>query len=303
MTYYITGGFGFIGINLINYLYYEEKVKPSEIVVVERFDVEHRKKVMELTESSNLFSHELNTTESLNTQLKPSDIVIHLGAISNTLENNAEKIYKNNTLYTLEIGKMTKKAHCKLIFISSASVYGNMTDGQINPLNNYAYSKYAAECLLKQYKIPVVVLRLFNVYGLWERLKRNKMASVLTQNYYNTFYNKRVALFKDEENSIKRDFVFVKDVCQIIYFFTTKFKPGIYDVGMGISSSFETMLSYAFHFFNFKPKIKHIKIPEHIINQYQFQTIADLYMLRKAGYGKKMTTLSEGVEITYDSYY
>ncbi|HFU75988.1 MAG TPA: NAD-dependent epimerase/dehydratase family protein, partial [Arcobacter sp.] len=107
--------------------------------------------------------------------VKP-DFLIHLSGISFAAHGKNEDFYKVNTIGTtnildaiLELGLTPKK----VLLASSATVYGNqgveVLDESLcpKPANHYAASKYAMECLAKNYfsKLPILIVRPFNYTG------------------------------------------------------------------------------------------------------------------------------------------
>jgi ADP-L-glycero-D-manno-heptose 6-epimerase len=162
--------------------------------------------------------------------IKPT-VVFHVGACSDTLNNNAEYMMTRNYLSTKWIVDWCVQNNAKIIYSSSASCYG--VNGQ-HPSNLYGWSKYIGE----QYVLDNggVSLRYFNVYGEGEDHK-GKMASFIYQNY-----NKEsIGVFKGNPS---RDFVYIDDVITAnlsamnIY---DQIKGLYFDVGTGDSVLYETL--------------------------------------------------------------
>lgn len=119
-----------------------------------------------------------NISDILNilNEYKPN-FIIHLAAISFVGHGNNEEFYKINTIGTsnlLEAILVSNIKVEKIILSSSATVYGNhnreILDESIcpTPTNHYGASKYAMECLAKNYfeKLPIIIARPFNYTGL-----------------------------------------------------------------------------------------------------------------------------------------
>jgi ADP-L-glycero-D-manno-heptose 6-epimerase len=174
-----------------------------------------------------------HTKDELYSQLdyfKP-DVVFHIGACSNTLITNVNYIMQTNYISTKWIADWCYDNKVKLIYASSAAVYG--IDGT-KPTNLYGWSKLIGE----DYVINKggIALRYFNVYGPGEEHKGN-MASMIYQN----IKKKIVKLFP---NKPKRDFVYIDDVTNAnVYALVNynKLKGKWYEVGSGESSLFETI--------------------------------------------------------------
>ena len=108
--------------------------------------------------------------------VKPN-LFIHLSGISFPAHGNNEDFYKINTIGTInildtfiELGQKPEK----IIIVSSATVYGNQGVEILDefmcpkPANHYGVSKYAMECMAKNYfdKLNIIITRPFNYTGV-----------------------------------------------------------------------------------------------------------------------------------------
>lgn len=196
--------------------------------------------------------------------VKECDIIFHVGAISDTSVQDYHEMLYYNYHFTKVLVDLCKKHDKRIIYSSSASVYG---DGNANdvPNNIYAWSKLLGEEYGRlSYPEGFVSLRYFNVYGPHEEHKlENKMCSIGYQAYV---LNDTFKLFPKKPT---RDFVYVKDVvsaniCAI------DSPTGIYDVGFGESKSFEDFLDNM-------GNIPYIYVDENKIpSWYQFYTKANV---------------------------
>lgn len=109
-------------------------------------------------------------------EYKP-DFIVHLAAISFVGHSNIEEFYKVNTVGTINLLDAVIELNIgvdKIILSSSATVYGNQNreilDESICPMpaNHYGASKYAMECLARNYfdKLPIIITRPFNYTGI-----------------------------------------------------------------------------------------------------------------------------------------
>lgn len=166
----------------------------------------------------------------LNTN-KP-DAIFHVGACSNTLNTDVDFMMERNYLSTKWLMDWCVKNNKKMIYSSSASIYGQ--DGE-TPSNLYAWTKYFSdEYVIKNGGIS---LRYFNVYGPGESHK-GKMSSMI---YQMLLSNDSIKLFP---NNPKRDFINVSDVVDANYHALEYFdvlKGNYYDVGCGLSITFESI--------------------------------------------------------------
>jgi len=99
-----------------------------------------------------------------------------------------------------------------------------------------------------------------------------------------------------------RDFVYVKDVVDILYWMlTSPFPSGIYNLGTGKARSFLDLALGAVRVaagnpaLSEKDVIRYIPMPDDLREKYQYFTEAKMEKLRKAGYSKDFTSLEEGV--------
>jgi len=174
-----------------------------------------------------------NLTEYLE-KLNP-DAVFHVGACSNTQNNDLNEVLKLNVESTHLITDYCKSNSKPLIYSSSAAIYG--TDGHPNTL--YSWSKYVGE----KYVLSNggVALRYFNVYGCEEEHK-GRMASIAFQSFQKHKWGEDVFLFPGQP---KRDFIYIDDVVSANIFAWDNYKNcagKYYDVGTGESRTFEDVL-------------------------------------------------------------
>ena len=138
----VTGAAGFIGINTILSLN-QQGIK--DLIVVDHFDLEKKSEKLELFQYYKSLS--VNDCETL---LKDDgtdiDLVIHLGAITDTTCNDSELLKKLNIDFSKKIWKYCTKNSTPLIYASSAATYGIGNQGfdddetkisELEPLNKY----------------------------------------------------------------------------------------------------------------------------------------------------------------------
>jgi len=105
------------------------------------------------------------------------DHVVHLAAIAFVAHDDVGQIYRSNVVGTrqlLEALARAPRAPASVLLASSANIYGNTREGQLDettpaaPANDYAVSKVAAEHVAKTYssRLPIIVTRPFNYTGL-----------------------------------------------------------------------------------------------------------------------------------------
>lgn len=164
--------------------------------------------------------------------------VYHIGANSSTTYTNPD-IFKTNFLQSIQLLKLCEEYGIKMVFASSASVYG--TEGV--PENFYAWTKMCTEMVGDAYSdvSNFIALRYFNVYGPGEEDKV-RMASVAYQAHQ--YYKSNGKPFKLFPGKPMRDFIYVDDVVDAtIHAMNTPYIPSAaYDVGTGKARTFEDLL-------------------------------------------------------------
>ena len=188
--------------------------------------------------------------------------VFHVGACSDTLEQNVQFMMIRNYESTKVITDWCVINNRQIIYSSSAANYGE--HGKY-PSNLYGWSKYTAEDYVV--KSGGVALRYFNVYGPGEELKKN-MASFLYQAYLKHVANEQVYLFPGKP---LRDFIYIEDVISANIHASKYYQllSGKYfEVSTGVASSFEEMLDIFGLEFKYSSE-------ELIPNGYQFLTCGD----------------------------
>ena len=164
--------------------------------------------------------------------VKDCDVIIHVGAISDTTLQDPNIMLYYNYECSKQIIKLAHKYGKKLIYSSSAANYGA---GNGIPTSIYGWSKKLAEDLGIATNMKFISLRYFNVYGPGEENK-GKMASV----GYQAWVKKSFKLFPSQP---KRDFVYIDDVVNAnICALHSNITRGIYDVGTGNAETFEDFL-------------------------------------------------------------
>jgi ADP-L-glycero-D-manno-heptose 6-epimerase len=240
-------------------------------------------------------------------------MVIHLGARTDTTEFNYELLRKLNTEYTKVIWNLCVEFGLPLIYASSAATYGLGEFGykddhqlpiKLKPLNPYGESKNEFDIwALAQDKKPYfwAGLKFFNVYGPNEYHK-GRMASVVFHAFNQIKQNGKVKLFRSHRPDYKdgeqlRDFVYVKDVAEVIFYLMNHRKDsGLYNLGTGKAESFLTLAKSTFRALNLEPVIEFVDTPADIRDKYQYFTEADMSKLKSIGYNKPFKNLQQGVE-------
>lgn len=220
----ITGGAGFIGSHLIDFLLKEGNWK---VTCIDNFDnfydpESKRNNIKKSLTSSNfkLVIGDICNQEFLENQLNENyDVIVHLAAkagVRPSILNPSlyEKVNVAGTLNMLEFAK--QKEIKQFVFASSSSVYGinsnvpwSEKDAVLCPISPYAATKVAGELLGHTYShlygIRFLALRFFTVFGPRQRpdLAIHKFVKSIINDQPIPFYG---------DGSTRRDYTFVEDI-------------------------------------------------------------------------------------------
>ena len=302
----VTGGAGFVGsciIKTLNDMGIDEIYIVDNISKTEKWKNLTNKKFTEYIHKDYFFSR-LPYIDNVTH-------IIHMGACSNTTENNFDYLYVNNFEYSKKLWVYCSEHHISYIYASSAATYGSGELGfsdeivldKLLPLNGYGYSKHLFDlwtqkqtCMPEQH----VGLKFFNVYGPNEYCK-GPMASVIFRGFNQIKQEGALKLFKSYNPGYKdggqlRDFLYVRDVCDVVKFFLENKKiSGLFNVGSGKAESFETLGESIYKTLNIPLDIEYIDMPDKLRDKYQYFTEADIEKLRSVGYKQRFYPLDEGI--------
>ena len=218
MRILVTGGAGFIGRYLAEHL-----LKDNEITIYDDLSNSTREKIIPLINKGAKFVRgDILDFKLLSESSKNFDVTIHLAAKSDVSESVihpeiTSSVNVNGTINVLKCCAQNKIK--KIIFASSAAVYGNCKDlpitekSKTEPLSPYGASKLSAENEIKKYAkefgFDAIILRLFNVYGVGQNDLYSGVISIFLKNIVQS---KPLVIYGDGEQT--RDFVSIYDIVQ-----------------------------------------------------------------------------------------
>lgn len=230
MRFLCIGGGGFVG---TNFNYFINKHKLGTVVNLDNGSM--------CTNNVDYFDFDVceEPVEKLIPFLRNADVVINFAAITRVEESIKDPLlsYKtnvsiqNNICESLRILKNLENRILPLLFISTGGAIAGETKQIINenilpkPISVYGASKLSCESIgysyFKSFNLDIRNLRFTNIYGPYSEKKESVIAR-----YIKLIMSKKKIEVRDNGN-MKRDFIFVEDVCQGIYDMITKGYPGL----------------------------------------------------------------------------
>ena len=285
----ITGGAGFIGSNLA----LELEKQGHEVIVIDNLFSGSKENLSEF--KGKFIQQDVSEPFELNEKF---DVIFHQAAITDPRHPNDEETYKKNIEGFKNIIELAKKDNAKLIYASTAGLYGNgqvpmREDQEKEILSVYGKSKLEMDEIAEKLfdTMHIVGLRYFNVFGPREEHK-GRPASMIYHLSKQIKDGKTPRIFKWGEQ--KRDHIYVKDVVDA----TIKAidaKSRIYNVGTGIATNFNELIKILNEVFGTNLKPEYFDMP-YDPKTYQSNTQADTTKAKQFLNFKAKWTLKEGIK-------
>ena len=311
----VTGAAGFIGSCVLGALNASGR---SDVLIVDHLDDDlkprnfRNKQFIDYLDKSDFL--DMVKSDQLSDKV---ECLIHLGACSSTILQDAAYYEENNFVYTQVLAKWALAHKVRFIYASSAATYGDGSQGysddhalikNCRPLNLYGASKQKFDLWALEEGVldRMVGLKFFNVFGPNEYHK-GPMRSVILKAYKKVKDEGKMLLYKSYKPAYahgeqQRDFIYIKDAVDVVMFFVANpLLAGIYNVGTGKARTWNDVACALFAATGQKPCIEYIEMPEAMRPQYQYFTQADMTKLRIAGYTKRFWELEDSVK-DYVSY-
>ena len=235
----VTGGAGFIGSHIA-----WELIKENEVIVIDNL---YTGKEENVPPGAKLVKADIRDYSAIAELIIQADYVFHEAAQVSVVESVRDPLFTEevNVIGTLNILKALLEGHGKLVFASSAAVYGDNPNLPLKeterpkPLSPYGVTKATAEEYLRVYHelygLPVVSLRYFNVFG--PRQSANQYAGVISIFINRALAGEPLVIFGDGRQT--RDFIYVKDVVKanLIVAETERANGKIFNVATGRQTS------------------------------------------------------------------
>lgn len=250
------------------------------------------RKLLELNHEVKGFSadrgEDIRDYPNLEKAIKKMDAVIHLGAQTDVRKSfeDPKLDYEVNYEGTRNVVKVCKKTGAKLIFTSSAAIYGNSLEIPTKegspklPVSFYGLHKLLAEKECE--RINAFIIRPFNIYGPNGHGAINKFIELMK-------FDKEITLFNDGSHT--RDYVHVEDVISALIT-GLKSKPGTYNIASGKETSINEIMNIISKELAKKPKIKYKILKEGDTSR----SVADITKAKKELMWYPKITLETGIK-------
>lgn len=247
MNILITGGLGYIGGRITNFL------KNDHNLTI----ITHRKKykIPDSFKNVNIKYANILDKDKLIDICKNIDYVIHLASTNEIISaknpHDALKINVEGTLNILEAAK--ERGINKFMYFSTFHIYGNnkgkiITEKQLpNPFHPYSITHYMAELYVNQfrqnYDFETIIIRLSNSFGAPITTDVNRWSLLVNDMCYQSI--KYGYLKLRSSGAQHRDFISMTDVLNAVHLLINtpynKMDNGIFNLGSGYSISVKEM--------------------------------------------------------------
>ncbi|HEB75847.1 MAG TPA: NAD-dependent epimerase/dehydratase family protein [Nitrospirae bacterium] len=241
----ITGGCGFIGLNLIAYLM---KKPVSDIVVLDNLSTGRKENLHEF--DVEFHEGDIRDATLVEKLISSVDSVIHLAADTRVMESieNPDYNFDVNVVGTYNLLRAARnKGIERFVFASTGGAILGDIDPPVHegivprPISPYGASKLFAEgycsAFAGSYDMRTVALRFSNVYGPRSYHKGSVVAA-----FYKRIIN-GLPLIVYGDGTQTRDYVYVDDICEAIYLSLSGEHGGkVYQLGSGKETSINELI-------------------------------------------------------------
>ena len=211
----VTGGAGFVGSNLIEYLLLKTNFK---IISIDNYSSGTKKNHIDNSRVKYLRGESKEIEKILNNCDNKINAIFHFGEFSRIYQSFLEmdKCIDSNTIGTHAVINYCLKNKIKLIYSATSASLGNQ--GNDKNLSPYAFTKFKniefLENLKKWFDFKFEVIFFYNVYGP-RQISKGKMATVI--GIFEEHYLKNKPLPVVKPGSQSRRFTHIKDTIKICF--------------------------------------------------------------------------------------
>ena len=213
-TIIVTGGAGFVGSNLIQYLLNKTKFK---IISIDNYSSGFKKNHIKNKRVTYINSDTKNISSVIKNPMSINSI-FHFGEFSRIYQSfvNMSQCINSNTIGTTAIFEFCLKHKIKLIYSATSATLGNKgTDSNLSP---YAFTKAKnlelLENLKKWFNFKFEIIYFYNVYGP-NQISTGKMATVI--GIFEHCYRTKKPLTVVKPGNQSRRFTHISDTIDVCY--------------------------------------------------------------------------------------
>jgi UDP-glucose 4-epimerase len=251
MKYIVTGGAGFIGSHISEYL----SMNGHEVIIFDNLFTGKKQNIHHLLEKKMVSFVEGSVTDihAFKKVADGVDGIFHEAAIASVPRSLKNPLATNEANVQGTLNVLLTARDCgvkKVVFASSSSVYGDtpvlskQEDMKPLPISPYAVSKLAGEYYCRvfssAYNLPTVCLRYFNVFGPRQD-PNSEYAAVIPGFITKILKNQPPIIYGDGEQS--RDFTFVQDVVQANILGMERDVEGVFNIAYGEQHTLKDLAS------------------------------------------------------------
>ena len=240
MNFAVTGGAGFIGSHLVRRLVSEG----HNVTIIDDFSRGRLANLDDIREKIHVEEIDVCDQDALDGALQRTDGIFHQAALGSVPESwkNPDRYQRVNVGGTENVFRAATKHHIKVVYASSASIYGDIQrvpiteDFERRPISPYGQTKLDCEILAERYVgegAQIVGLRYFNVFGTGQN---PAYAGVITIFLNRLNAGEPPVIFGDGTQI--RDFTFVGDVVNAnLTAMSSGIVEGFFNIGGGKSTT------------------------------------------------------------------
>ncbi|HSX24411.1 MAG TPA: SDR family oxidoreductase [Candidatus Andersenbacteria bacterium] len=242
MKVIVTGGAGFIGSHLVDRLLSDG----HEVIAIDNLAIGRRENIAHHDQNKNFrfVEADIREREYIGSYFSGIDYVFHLAALADIVPSivNPVGYYTTNVLGTMNVLECSRAASVKrFVYVASSSCYGipeiypTPETAPIRPEYPYALTKNLGEQTVlhwgKVYKMPVVSVRFFNIFGPRARTS-GTYGAVFGVFLAQKIHNQPFTVVGDGNQT--RDFTYVTDaVDALVTCAHSEISQEIFNVGSG----------------------------------------------------------------------
>ena len=247
----VTGGAGFVGTNLINYLIKNTKYK---VLSIDDYSVGPKKNHNKSSRVSYINAKTNKIDKILNNKASKIQSLFHFGEFSRIYQSfeKFNECYNSNSLGSLEVFKFCLKHKIKLIYSATSASLGIKNNNKNSSLSPYAFSKdknlELLENLKKWFNFKYEIIYFYNVYGPYQ-ISEGYMSTVI--GIFENQYLKKIPLTIVKPGTQTRRFTHIDDTIKVCIEAWKKNKNRHYSIYnlrdysiIDVAKMFKTKLTY-----------------------------------------------------------